>query len=512
MAAPEPIVQYLGIQRRVDRELSRILARAARDAQRRVAALSLAPPGVGARVRQAQLTGVLRAIRELQEQLWLEGVGPLIASNLTDAQLAAERAAAVMDDVLFAALPDAQAELMRASIRQTAEAGLVAEAQRRTVELSPRVWRNADLASGAIQATIRSGIIQGLSARELARDVARMILPSTPGGVSYSAMRLARTELNNAFHARQIAAAQNRPWVEGVRWNLSGSHPRSDTCDQLANEDAHDMGRGVFPKTEVPRKPHPHCFCYLTYEMQDEDDFIAGLRRTLRPARTTEQPTSIARARPTSPQVKVLNWNDHLGGTDWQRSPDRAVRASNLWAQTYEGMDAMRLTLRNINAGREPLAGVDLSGAKLRAFTEAKNVSDLSVAYGEQELRDEVVSGALAMQEMLATAQPTQQALFRGMRIADPRSTLHPGEVIDVDLSSATPKSDVATMYARNRLEGEQKPVLMVIRPGVRATNIDDGRMMGGQRGSEEHLVTGRLNVVEIREENGLTIVEVEGV
>lgn len=276
-----PLIEYLGVQRRVDAELNRMLARAARDAQRRMTALELGPPGIGSRVRQAQLQGVLRAIRELQEQLWLEGIGPLITSNLTDVQNAATRAANFMDDVLFEALPERQAELLRQSIRRQAESGLVTEASRISAQLSPRVWRNADLASGAIEATIRSGIIQGLSARELATEVRRFIHPSTPGGVSYSAKRLARTELNNAFHQRQIANAQ-KPWVVAAHWNLSGSHPRKDRCDELASGDEHDLGRGNYPKTDVPDKPHPQCLCFLTYEMMDEKDFVRNLQRFIR--------------------------------------------------------------------------------------------------------------------------------------------------------------------------------------------------------------------------------------
>lgn len=281
----QPLIEYLGVQRRVDRELNRVLARAARDAERRIVALELGPPGIGARVRQAQLLGVLRSIRELQEQLWTEGIGPLITRNLRDAQFAAIRAGEFIDDVLFEALPNEQAEIMRASARRMAESGLVTEAHRITSELSPRVWRNAQLASGAIEATIRSGIIQGLSARELAGTVRAFILPSTPGGVSYAAMRLARTEINNAFHQRQIAMAQNKPWVESVKWNLSKSHPRKDKCDEYATQNDHNLGVGCYPTGDVPAKPHPHCLCFMTYELQDEDAFVADLARYVRTGR-----------------------------------------------------------------------------------------------------------------------------------------------------------------------------------------------------------------------------------
>lgn len=292
-----PLINYLGVQRRVDAELNRMLARAARDAQRRVAALELGPQGIGARVRQAQLHGVLRSIREQQDKLWREGVGPLITSKLQDAQFAAIAAAETIDDVLFASLPEDQAEVLRASVRETAHAGLRAEAHRQSLELSPRVWKNASLASRAIERTIQSGIIQGLSARELASTVAGFIRPDTPGGVSYAAKRLARTEINNAFHNQQIASG-NKPWVLGTKWNLSNSHPKPDDCDKFAKEDAHELGQGVFPKDDVPRKPHPHCLCFLTYELQDEDDFIAGLAASMRGsgANPASAPTTRARS------------------------------------------------------------------------------------------------------------------------------------------------------------------------------------------------------------------------
>lgn len=281
----QPLIEYLGVQRQADAELNRVLAQAARDAEQRVLALELAPPGIGNRVRQAQLLQVIAAIRELQEQLWVQGIGPLIVRRLAAAQRAAMRAAEFMDDVLFASLPRQQAELLRDAARQMANSGLVTEAHRREVNLSARVWRNASLSSGALERTIRAGIIQGLSARELAGTVRSMVSPSTRGGVSYAAMRLARTELNNAFHERQIAVARNKPWVVGVQWNLSKSHPKKDKCDEYATENAHDLGRGVFPTGGVPFKPHPHCLCYMTYEMQSEDDFVADLRQYIRTGR-----------------------------------------------------------------------------------------------------------------------------------------------------------------------------------------------------------------------------------
>lgn len=284
MADRDPLLRYLWAQRRLDNELNVILRRAARDAQRRVEALRLAPQGIGVRVRQAQLTATLGAIRELQEQLWVERIGPLIEDSLEEAQEAAIRAAALMDNVIFEALPTRQAEALREAARAMAQQGMITDAARQRAELSARVYKNAALASDAIERTIRSGIIQGLSAKELARTVRVFIDPATRGGVSYAAKRLARTELNNAFHERQIAAGANKPWVLGTKWNLSGSHPKKDRCDELATENAHDLGAGVFPSGDVPSKPHPHCLCFLTYETMSISQFMADMPRFLRAA------------------------------------------------------------------------------------------------------------------------------------------------------------------------------------------------------------------------------------
>jgi hypothetical protein len=108
--------------------------------------------------------------------------------------------------------------------------------------------------------------------------VYQYVSPTTPGGESYAAMRLARTEINNAFHERQLAGA-NRPGVTGVQWNLSGSHRVPDQCNLFAQRDSHNKGPGVFPVGKVPDKPHPQCFCFLTYVTMKPAEFKRALEQ-----------------------------------------------------------------------------------------------------------------------------------------------------------------------------------------------------------------------------------------
>lgn len=145
------------------------------------------------------------------------------------------------------------------------------------IDLSPRVYKNRALAAGQVDQAINTGILLGKSSKEIAADVRGLISARAPGGVSYSALRLGRTELNNAFHTTQTRAYAEQPWVAGVKWNLSGSHPRPDACDEYARQDHDDLGAGVFRRQNVPGKPHPQCLCYITAITISREDFIDNL-------------------------------------------------------------------------------------------------------------------------------------------------------------------------------------------------------------------------------------------
>lgn len=125
------------------------------------------------------------------------------------------------------------------------------------IPLSSSVYRTEALSRRWVAREINRGIAQGQSSKELAARVRSMILPNTRGGVSYAASRLGRTEINNAFHNTSKRINEGLPWVTGVKWYLSGSHPRSDKCDDYANEDSDNLGEGIFKPGNVPSKPHP---------------------------------------------------------------------------------------------------------------------------------------------------------------------------------------------------------------------------------------------------------------
>lgn len=262
---------YRKLQATTEAELRRILEATARAIQRRIVGL---PVGVGGQVRAAQLRVTLAAVNALLRQMWIGRINPLVERAIRDSLQASEDAIETLERVAYASLSDAAAETLVRGLRAAGKSGLKSDEARRARALSRLVYHNRALDDGRVEQTIRQGLIAGLSAKELAADVYKYVSPTAPGGSSYAAMRLARTEINNAFHERQLLGA-NRPGVRAVKWNLSGSHRVPDLCNVYA---AHG-GDGEWPVGKVPEKPHPNCFCYLTYVMMKPDEFKKALTR-----------------------------------------------------------------------------------------------------------------------------------------------------------------------------------------------------------------------------------------
>ena len=146
--------------------------------------------------------------------------------------------------------------------------------------LSDRVYRNQALSKGYVDRAVNNGLLLGKSAAEIANDVRGFISPNVPGGASYAAMRLGRTEVVNAYHQTNVRQMQREPWVERALWNLSGSHPRPDECNEYAEDVTFRGGEpGEWLTNSIPSKPHPQCLCYITPVLMDLDEFAARFKR-----------------------------------------------------------------------------------------------------------------------------------------------------------------------------------------------------------------------------------------
>lgn len=265
---------HVGDQASFNRELAKILADAAAEAERIVA--TIIGDGVGAQVRRAQYKIAIAQLQQLSTQMWGGQIDPLISYHIA---LSTERAIdglLAIDSVLARSLADtALRDGFLAAARRGADN--VRSRLLNNIQLSPQVYRTQALSNRWVAQEINRGIALNKSAKEIARSVRRFIRPNVPGGVSYAAQRLGRTELNNAFHTTTIRASADQPWMLGFKWNTSGSHPKPDECDEFAEKDHDNLGAGVFDKGNVPGKPHPQCLCYITTISVENEEFTTKL-------------------------------------------------------------------------------------------------------------------------------------------------------------------------------------------------------------------------------------------
>ena len=269
MADPTPLQAYIAVQRPLDAEMRRLLLGAAEEAEGIVLA------GVGdsfTRLRAAQAN---RDLKRLLHQTFgnVQGITEAGIGRAARSAAASERWAG---NVLRKRFGQGIPELERA-IAYSAENGITAllAKQKNAIPLSTRVYHAEALSSGAVQDVISRSLLLQDGRQEIAKKIRQFISPNTPGGVSYAANRLARTEVNNAFHTQQIASRSEEPWTECFLWNISGSHKVPDECNRYG-ESVHFKGgeAGQFRTNDVPGKPHPNCLCYLTTVTIGEDEFV----------------------------------------------------------------------------------------------------------------------------------------------------------------------------------------------------------------------------------------------
>lgn len=181
-----------------------------------------------------------------------------------------------------------------------------------SLNLSARVWRVDREARDGIATVILQGVTNQASAWQIAQDLEQFLganedcprwtstrlyqrtktqiaqgdttgLVSKPcdgRGVSYNALRLARTELQkvHALATDRIMAAQ--PWVEKERVHLSEAHPEPDICDDKAT--GGEEGKGIYEVGTVELPLHPNCLCYKTAVLMDEKEFTSRLQGWLK--------------------------------------------------------------------------------------------------------------------------------------------------------------------------------------------------------------------------------------
>lgn len=271
------LTPYLTLQEKNEQRIKKIFNLAAKDALKEVSALKKSST-FSAGVRTAQLRIVLEELQPIVKKAFDDTLDITGNGQKDAAELAVNILGRTDEDYLKAALTDSGIPVASylAGERQSARLNVISAISSIThadYKLSKYVYGSNALAKGWLKNSVAAMILRGTSAQEIARVASSSIRGDVPGGVSYAALRLGRTELNNAFHATNITLAQDRPWIPSMKWNLSHVHSfnpnRAEICEQYSQKE--------WRVEAVPPKPHPQCRCYVTPNLVPYEQFIQDL-------------------------------------------------------------------------------------------------------------------------------------------------------------------------------------------------------------------------------------------
>ncbi len=199
---------------------------------------------------------------------------------------------AIAEHVLGGMFGVPEVRRMFAGINERAVLSILSRTRHDGLKLSDRVWKTGERLRNTLARVVEDGITRGLNSRQLARDLQMYVQPGVwtyhkadtrqrlgvPADVSYEAMRLARTEMNNAFHEGMIMANHGTPGYRGIYWRLSGSHPVRDVCDDMAETMEHGE-KGFYPAGKEPPRAHPQCLCVILPAYEDPEQLAGRLNR-----------------------------------------------------------------------------------------------------------------------------------------------------------------------------------------------------------------------------------------
>lgn len=302
----------------------------------------------------------------------------------------------------------------------------------------------------------------------------------------YRSETIARTEI-----MRANSEGRQEAWAQGIKGGWIGPDAQkewlaeSDACDICSPINGMRVGiLDEFPAGEPPA--HPNCRCDVLF-VEDMPE-------------SNEQN-----------ELAALSPSDVSGMSPFMALDPGDSRAATFFAETYEGQSAVKQVLANRAAGLPDFAGIDLDGGAFGFMQNAQFYVNGAQAYSRANLQADILASADLIARDLAGAGFTTSPLYRGMRVDNPADLFRVGDSIDLRMSSATPNAQIANLYTRpDRYRQGGAAVLMEIRPGFSASNIDRGRMTGNQSGSQEHLLNGSGRVIQVRQEGDRWIVVVE--
>jgi len=165
-------------------------------------------------------------------------------------------------------------------------------------DVSPQVWKTAQVLKDQLAFYGGSGIASGQSAKRISTDLKSLLEhpdkrfrrirdPKTgklmlsqpaknfhPGRGVYrsshkNALRLAQSETNMAFRHADQARWKEMTFVNGYEVKLSPQHPEDDICNHMA---------GAYPKSFLFGGWHPKCICFTVPILAPRKDFLNYLK------------------------------------------------------------------------------------------------------------------------------------------------------------------------------------------------------------------------------------------
>lgn len=182
-----------------------------------------------------------------------------------------------------------------------------------SLNLSGRIWRIDREARDAINQTILRGVTNGASAWDVARQLEQFLgagqdcprwtstrlygrtkteiaggdptgllrgADCNGSGVSYKALRLARTEIQKIHSLATDRLMRQQPWVQSEKINTSPAHGEPDECDDVAS--GGEKGDGVYPVGTIELPIHPECLCFKTAVLMPQSEFTSQMNDWLK--------------------------------------------------------------------------------------------------------------------------------------------------------------------------------------------------------------------------------------
>lgn len=168
------------------------------------------------------------------------------------------------------------------------------------LNLSTKLWKQADIYKESLEATISTAIEKGMSATTLSNRISRYLKdwPSLQADYQeryakatrchdceYNSIRLARNEISMAYRTAEQLRWQRFDFILGYKIKLSDSHPRYDICDELM---------GDYPKDFSFAGWHPNCLCYTVPIVMSEEEYWSD-NRDDSPNKITDHPENFSK-------------------------------------------------------------------------------------------------------------------------------------------------------------------------------------------------------------------------